>query len=489
MTPDEFLKWELHSRDTIDLKRIYIDIAEDLASGVLLSQLIYWHLPDKKGQTKITVEKEGKLWIRKKREDWWEECRLKPRQFDKAAVNLETLGICEQKNFVYEGRNTKHIRLNMEMVIDKIKKCGEGQLRKSKCHSPNGKCHSPNGKCESDREPELTNDLGDENLQTTLKNTTENTRVCNVQPGKTEPNISEQSIECNPDSNQDCNIECIFDNKYVVESFVNLYSVLKNRNPNVNKLNKTVGDVNKFRDRDYRYNKKFSGKYITEALNLYDALPDDHIIKLEIKEYISHERQKWDFSKTKNKDAVFARFVLEYLYVTPNFQHYKYVKESGLLADDLKNYEGRHKAKKKAKSKKQEEPDPLHNIDLDKLAKDYRIKMVDIAEEFDFSELAANTPNDNFDRKKARAANKCNLSNEEFKKFKEAKQKNFNGEWELVKAYVAHELCMYDFSKVDDKEGVKQQLATKFQKEAFVGHPIFERYKGLTDVARAMELP
>jgi len=44
---NEFLSWELTTRDTIDFKKIYVDIAGDLIAGLLLSQIIYWHLPSK----------------------------------------------------------------------------------------------------------------------------------------------------------------------------------------------------------------------------------------------------------------------------------------------------------------------------------------------------------------------------------------------------------------------------------------------------------
>ena len=49
----EFLAWESMSRDTIDVKRVYCDIAGDLVAGVLLSQLIYWHLPDRNGDARL----------------------------------------------------------------------------------------------------------------------------------------------------------------------------------------------------------------------------------------------------------------------------------------------------------------------------------------------------------------------------------------------------------------------------------------------------
>lgn len=38
---NQFLLWEVRSRDSIKVKRCYIDVAQDLEAGVLLSQIIY----------------------------------------------------------------------------------------------------------------------------------------------------------------------------------------------------------------------------------------------------------------------------------------------------------------------------------------------------------------------------------------------------------------------------------------------------------------
>jgi hypothetical protein len=86
---NQFLLWEMQSRDCIKVKRCYIDVAADLEAGVLLSQIIYWHLPDKEGEQKLTVQRDGYWWLAKAREDWWGECRLTPKQFDRAIRHLE----------------------------------------------------------------------------------------------------------------------------------------------------------------------------------------------------------------------------------------------------------------------------------------------------------------------------------------------------------------------------------------------------------------
>jgi len=150
----EFLAWEQMSRDTIDVKKVYIDIAEDLVAGILLSQIIYWYLPDQEGKTKLRVEKDGQLWLAKGREDWWEECRITPKQFDRAIKILQKKGLVEKKIFKFNGNPTTHIRLNFDVLIQYLSVF----TQRVKTNSPKGeKPNSPLGKNEIDeREKTLT---------------------------------------------------------------------------------------------------------------------------------------------------------------------------------------------------------------------------------------------------------------------------------------------------------------------------------------------
>ncbi len=116
----EFLLWEQATRDCIDVKKIYVDMADDLVAGILLSQIVYWFLPDKKGKTKLRVEKDGHLWLAKGREDWWDECRIKPRQFDTAFKKLEEQGLVEKKTFKFDGDPTIHIRILWDKFLPRL---------------------------------------------------------------------------------------------------------------------------------------------------------------------------------------------------------------------------------------------------------------------------------------------------------------------------------------------------------------------------------
>ena len=109
-----FLSWEQASRDTIDFKTIYVDMADDLISGLLLSQIVYWYLPSKKGGSKLRVFKDGYYWIAKARHDWWDEIRVKTRQIDRAIAILEKKGIIVSHLFRFNNAPTTHIRIVKE---------------------------------------------------------------------------------------------------------------------------------------------------------------------------------------------------------------------------------------------------------------------------------------------------------------------------------------------------------------------------------------
>jgi|GEM_PF-2739580 len=115
-----FLRWEKRSQDTIDVKRCYVDIAGDLVTGVLLSQIIYWYLPGTRGASKLKVEHEGYWWIAKKREDWWDEARVSPKQFDRSIGVLEDKGFVETKLLRFYGSNIKHVRLKWKELFQAL---------------------------------------------------------------------------------------------------------------------------------------------------------------------------------------------------------------------------------------------------------------------------------------------------------------------------------------------------------------------------------
>jgi len=164
----DFLRWEEIDYDSINVKRIYIDIAEDLIAGILLSQIVYWHLPSKRdGNSKLKVKKGNKLWLAKGREDWWDECRITPRQFDRAIGILAEKGIIEKKLFRFNGSPMTHIRLIPDALMEHI---NDALTKKNTCDAVNWiltKSENPYlQKCEIQL---------DKSVKTLTYNTTDNT--------------------------------------------------------------------------------------------------------------------------------------------------------------------------------------------------------------------------------------------------------------------------------------------------------------------------
>lgn len=115
---NQFVMWERATRDTIDVKKTYIDMADDLVAGILLSQIVYWYLPKEDGSSKLRVEKDGQFWIAKGREDWWDETRISPKQFDRCIKLLEDKGLVVKETFKFDGNPTVHIRLVQERFME-----------------------------------------------------------------------------------------------------------------------------------------------------------------------------------------------------------------------------------------------------------------------------------------------------------------------------------------------------------------------------------
>lgn len=108
---NQFLRWEKATRDTIDFKKIYVDMAGDLNAGLALSEIVYWYLPNKENKTRLRVKREGRRWIACQRHNWWDRTRMSPKQIDRALGILVERGLIEKKRFRFKGEVTVHVSL------------------------------------------------------------------------------------------------------------------------------------------------------------------------------------------------------------------------------------------------------------------------------------------------------------------------------------------------------------------------------------------
>jgi len=125
-----FLLQARDDRERVDFRMIYVDMAGDLQAGLLLSQIVYWHLPSKSNKSKLRVFKDGHYWIAKTRYGWWEEIRLSPRQIDRAIEGLRNAGLVKTKIHRFNGNPTIHIRLCMKQ-FEEVYRATQNSERKN----------------------------------------------------------------------------------------------------------------------------------------------------------------------------------------------------------------------------------------------------------------------------------------------------------------------------------------------------------------------
>lgn len=106
-----------------------VDIAEDLIAGALLSQIVYYYGLPERGQTqKLRIFKDGYYWMAKGREDWKDEIRVTPKQFDRASAILERKGLIYIEKFKFNGSPTLHLRLDFEAYNRELTKWKENYV-------------------------------------------------------------------------------------------------------------------------------------------------------------------------------------------------------------------------------------------------------------------------------------------------------------------------------------------------------------------------
>lgn len=195
----------------------YVDISGDLIAGALLGQVLYWFSAGKDGRPRARIVKENKLWIAKTRSDWWDEIRISPKQYDRAAKILKDKGFIEIKTFKFNGNPTTHICINAEKVNIALE---AWKLEQVKPLLPNGEegaavgfnplgnndipeTANPNlPEGEAGNSPNGNNDfvvpdisITETTVETTKENMKENTHTLTAPPSVSAPNALQSHLE------------------------------------------------------------------------------------------------------------------------------------------------------------------------------------------------------------------------------------------------------------------------------------------------------
>lgn len=131
----DFVFWERAARDSIDVKRQYIDAAGGCwHAGALLSQIIYYELSPHDADF-FVVDETGVRWIARERDRWWSACRLSPDQYDRALKKLQERELVVVEVRRLRGAPVKHVRLDRAGFLRRI---GELEAATGRCSEQPG---------------------------------------------------------------------------------------------------------------------------------------------------------------------------------------------------------------------------------------------------------------------------------------------------------------------------------------------------------------
>jgi len=123
MTKEEFLRYDQEARDIIEVRRIYIWMAGDFKTGLLLSQILYWHgLARETRESRSIVNRKGRTWLVKSADDWFYETGITRRELTTALSKLIKLGIIDKAVMKFNGVPTNHIAVNWSILQQEAEK-------------------------------------------------------------------------------------------------------------------------------------------------------------------------------------------------------------------------------------------------------------------------------------------------------------------------------------------------------------------------------
>ena len=118
---------EREEKDIISFKRIFVKMCQgDTLAGLLLSQIVFWHTPNKQGKSKLRIYRDGEYWIAKTREEWEQDTTINARRVDRLIDKLVDLGLLIKANYRFNGIKKRHVRIDKSNYIDAYHKALRG---------------------------------------------------------------------------------------------------------------------------------------------------------------------------------------------------------------------------------------------------------------------------------------------------------------------------------------------------------------------------
>lgn len=117
---------EGQARKGILVKPMYVHICDDdLVSGILLAQIVYWFSEDANGNQRTRMIHENRSCIVKQRSEWFEEICISPKQYDRAIGFLKEKGFVDveiHKSHFHNHDTAAFIFINKHVLIKEIKR-------------------------------------------------------------------------------------------------------------------------------------------------------------------------------------------------------------------------------------------------------------------------------------------------------------------------------------------------------------------------------
>jgi hypothetical protein len=117
--------WMLDSKlQSVGYVPVLTRLTGDLASGVLLSQLVYWFRPSKGGKTKLRAHASGRLVLAKSRAELMAECGLTEWKLRAAMDKLKALGLVDSEVHLFNGKTCPFLFLYEDRLAQMILQVG-----------------------------------------------------------------------------------------------------------------------------------------------------------------------------------------------------------------------------------------------------------------------------------------------------------------------------------------------------------------------------
>lgn len=116
---EDFAIAQKADQDVIVLKRAYCDMTRDVPAALILSQILFWNMPDGEGKSRLRVEYRGAPALARNHADWWGDCRVPPAQAERSIKTLCKLGLIRAPKGMFNGKRTPMIILDKTQFIQK----------------------------------------------------------------------------------------------------------------------------------------------------------------------------------------------------------------------------------------------------------------------------------------------------------------------------------------------------------------------------------